>query len=138
MNEFSHVPVLRDEAVAMLAPRDGGVYLDGTFGGGGYAKAILDAAQCRSFAIDRDPAAVARAAELALQYPGRLKICEGRISEILNLLGGEGVESLDGAVFDLGVSSYQIDDAARGFLVSPRWTFEHADGRRGGDGGDVG
>ncbi len=115
MSAFSHVPVLRDEAVAMLAPHDGGVYLDGTFGGGGYAKAILDAAECTLFAIDRDPAAVARAAEMALSYPGRLKICEGRISEILHLLGAGGVESLDGAVFDLGVSSYQIDDAARGF-----------------------
>ena len=115
MSGFSHIPVLRDEAVAMLRPRAGGVYLDGTFGGGGYAKAILDAADCRLFAIDRDPAAVARALELARDYPGRLEICQGRISEILKLLGERGVGSLDGAVFDLGVSSYQIDDAARGF-----------------------
>ncbi|GLR66455.1 ribosomal RNA small subunit methyltransferase H [Acidocella aquatica] len=115
MNSFSHVPVMRDEAVAMLRPRGGGVYLDGTFGGGGYAKAILDAADCRLFAIDRDPAAVARALEMAGEYPGRLEICQGRISEILKLLGERGVEALDGAVFDLGVSSYQIDDAARGF-----------------------
>lgn len=115
MSGFSHIPVLRDEAVAMLRPRAGGVYLDGTFGGGGYAKAILDAADCRLFAIDRDPAAVARAREMAREYSGRLEICQGRISEILKLLGEVGVGSLDGAVFDLGVSSYQIDDAARGF-----------------------
>ncbi len=115
MSGLLHIPVLRDEAVRMLAPRDGKTYLDGTFGGGGYAKSILDAADCTLFAVDRDPAAVARGRDLAAQYPGRLRICEGRISQILELLGTEGVERLDGAVFDLGVSSYQIDDAARGF-----------------------
>jgi 16S rRNA (cytosine1402-N4)-methyltransferase len=115
MNEFSHIPVLRDEAVAMLRPRDDGVYLDGTFGGGGYARAILDAASCRLWAIDRDPAAIARGVALAASYPGRLHILQGRISEILNLMSDVGVNSLDGAVFDLGVSSYQIDDPARGF-----------------------
>jgi 16S rRNA (cytosine1402-N4)-methyltransferase len=115
MSEFSHIPVLRDEAVAMLQPRDDGVYLDGTFGGGGYARAILDAASCRLWAIDRDPAAIARGAALAASYPGRFHILQGRISEILNLMSEAGVNSLDGAVFDLGVSSYQIDDPARGF-----------------------
>ncbi len=115
MTAFAHLPVLRDEAVALLSPRAGARYLDGTFGGGGYARAILDAADCTLFAIDRDPAAIARGIELARTYPGRLKVFEGRISEILNILGAEGVQSLDGAVFDLGVSSYQIDDAARGF-----------------------
>jgi 16S rRNA (cytosine1402-N4)-methyltransferase len=115
MSEFSHIPVLRDEAVAMLQPRDDGVYLDGTFGGGGYARAILDAASCRLWAIDRDPAAIARGVALAASYPGRLHILQGRISEILNLMSEAGVNSLDGAVFDLGVSSYQIDDPARGF-----------------------
>jgi 16S rRNA (cytosine1402-N4)-methyltransferase len=115
MSGFSHIPVLRDEAVAMLAPRAGAVYLDGTFGGGGYARAILDAADCTLVAIDRDPAAIARGATLAAEYAGRLTVVEGRISKILDLLTDAGVESLNGAVFDLGVSSYQIDDAARGF-----------------------
>jgi 16S rRNA (cytosine1402-N4)-methyltransferase len=115
MSAFSHVPVMRDAAVSMLAPRDAGIYLDGTFGGGGYARAILDAAQCTLWAIDRDPAAIARGAEMAAAYPGRLHIVEGRISALLELLGAAGVSALDGAVFDLGVSSYQIDDAQRGF-----------------------
>ncbi len=99
----------------MLRPRDGGVYLDGTFGGGGYARAILEVADCRLIAIDRDPAAVARGREMAAAYPGRFEICHGRISEIAELLAARGVLALDGAVFDLGVSSYQIDDPARGF-----------------------
>jgi 16S rRNA (cytosine1402-N4)-methyltransferase len=115
MSGLSHIPVLREEAVAWLAPRDGGAYLDGTFGGGGYARAILEQADCRLWAIDRDPAAIARGAALAKEFPGRLHVVEGRISEILSLLTAAGVERLDGAVFDLGLSSYQIDDSARGF-----------------------
>lgn len=115
MNEFSHIPVLRDKAVSLLAPREGGVYLDGTFGGGGYARAILDAAQCTLWAIDRDPAAIARGSVLAAAWPGRLHVLEGRISNLLDLLAAAGVRELDGAVFDLGVSSYQLDDPGRGF-----------------------
>jgi len=115
MNEYSHVPVLRDAAVSMLSPREGGVYLDGTFGGGGYARAILEAAHCTLWAIDRDPAAIARGAQLAAAFSGRLHIVEGRISALFDLLNAAGVHALDGAVFDLGVSSYQIDDPARGF-----------------------
>ena len=115
MSALSHIPVLRDEAVAWLQPREGARYLDGTFGGGGYARAILEAAACTLVAIDRDPAAIARAAGLAAHFPGRFDICEGRISEICKLLEVLGIVSLDGAVFDLGVSSYQIDDPERGF-----------------------
>jgi 16S rRNA (cytosine1402-N4)-methyltransferase len=115
MTVFSHIPVLREEAVAWLNPVAGKTYLDGTFGGGGYAKSILDTADCTLYAVDRDSAAVARAVAMARDYAGRLRILEGRISEILNMLGAAGVVLLDGAVFDLGVSSYQIDDAARGF-----------------------
>ncbi len=115
MTNYSHIPVLRDEAVAMLRPRKNTVLLDGTFGGGGYANAILAAADCRLIALDRDPAAVARGAVLAEMMPGRFRILGGRISQIAELLSAAGITALDGAVFDLGVSSYQIDDPARGF-----------------------
>ena len=110
-----HLPVLCDEAVGLLGVRDDGVYLDGTFGGGGYARAILGTARCTLWAVDRDPAAIARGAALAASYPGRLQLLPGRISEILHMLDSAGVNKLDGAVFDLGVSSYQLDDPARGF-----------------------
>ncbi|MBW4091044.1 MAG: 16S rRNA (cytosine(1402)-N(4))-methyltransferase RsmH [Proteobacteria bacterium] len=117
-----HVPVLRDEMLAALAPRDGGIYLDATFGGGGYAEAILSAAACTLFAIDRDPDALARGAALAARFPGRLHLLGGRFGDVLaaalapdGWLATHGVHALDGVVFDFGVSSFQIDDPARGF-----------------------
>jgi 16S rRNA (cytosine1402-N4)-methyltransferase len=119
------------EVLQALAPADGGVYLDGTFGGGGYARAILDAARCTLFALDRDPAAITRGADLVARYPGRLHLIEGRFGDMLSLLSDSGVDALDGVVLDLGVSSFQLDDAARGFSF-------RADGpldmRMGGDG----
>ena len=112
---MSHVPVMLAEVLQALAPRAGGIYLDGTFGGGGYASAILDAAACTLWAIDRDPEAIARGAALAARHPGRLHLVEGRFGAMLDLLGARGVRALDGVVLDLGVSSFQIDEPARGF-----------------------
>ena len=110
-----HLPVMLPEVLQTLAPRDGASYLDGTFGGGGYAGAILEAARCTLFAIDRDPDAIARGAALAARYPGRLRLLEGRFGDMLSLLAGQGVSALDGVVLDLGVSSFQIDQPERGF-----------------------
>ncbi|HTQ69957.1 MAG TPA: 16S rRNA (cytosine(1402)-N(4))-methyltransferase [Acidocella sp.] len=111
--------------MAALRLADGGVYLDGTFGGGGYSRAILEAASCRLYAIDRDPDAVARAETLRADYPGRFEIMPGRISELSEMMAARKAGFLDGAVFDLGLSSYQIDDPARGFSFrqdGPRWS----------------
>ena len=110
-----HIPVMLAEVLAALRPRDGGIYFDGTFGGGGYAQAILGAAGCTLWAMDRDPDAIARGAGLAAQFPGRLHLLHGNFSDLLALLTAHGVSALDGVVLDLGVSSYQIDDPARGF-----------------------
>lgn len=110
-----HLPVMLPEVLRTLAPRDGGTYLDGTFGGGGYAGAILDAARCTLFAIDRDPEAIARGAALALRFPGRLRLLQGRFGDMLSLLAEQGVSALDGVVLDLGVSSFQLDEPERGF-----------------------
>ncbi|GAB0115221.1 16S rRNA (cytosine(1402)-N(4))-methyltransferase RsmH [Acidisoma sp. C75] len=110
-----HVPVMLAEVLQALDPRAGETYLDGTFGGGGYARAILEAADCTLWAIDRDHAAIARGAALAARFPGRLHLIHGRFSEMLDLLSARGVSALDGIVLDLGVSSFQIDDAERGF-----------------------
>lgn len=110
-----HLPVMLHEVLAHLAPRMGGIYLDGTFGGGGYARGILEAASCTLYAIDRDPAAMARGAALAALFPGRLHLIHGRFGDMLALLAEAGVRALDGVVLDLGVSSFQLDEAARGF-----------------------
>ena len=112
---FVHVPVLPGEAIDLLAPDQGAHYLDATFGGGGYARAILERSDCTLWAIDRDPAAIIRGAALAARFPGRLHLIEGGFGDLLALLASRGVTALDGAVFDLGLSSYQIDDPARGF-----------------------
>lgn len=111
----SHIPVLLAEVIAALAPHDGGLYLDGTFGGGGYSEALLQAAHCQVVALDRDPSAVRQGDALAQRYAGRLSVIEGRFGDMERLLGKLGILRLTGVALDLGVSSLQIDDAARGF-----------------------
>lgn len=110
-----HIPVMLEEVLANLAPRDGGVYLDGTFGGGGYATGILEQADCNLWAIDRDPDAIERGASLVERFPDRLHLLHGRFGDMVSLLQQVGVSELDGVVLDLGVSSFQIDDPERGF-----------------------
>jgi len=108
-----HTPVLLRDVVSALAPLDGGLYLDATFGNGGYSEAILEAAACTVIAIDRDPDAILRGADLADKYGGRLHLREGCFSEMRDLAGPES--RLDGIAFDLGVCSTQLDQAERGF-----------------------
>ena len=116
MTTEGHVPVMLAEVLASLMPQEGATYLDATFGGGGYARAILEAAPgCTVFAIDRDPDAIARGAALAQRFAGRLHLIEGRFGDMLSLLRDRGITALDGVVMDLGVSSFQLDQAERGF-----------------------
>ena len=110
-----HVPVLAREVVDALSPHDGGRYLDGTFGAGGYTTAMLDRADCQVIAIDRDPDAVAHGHLLAERYAPRLRLIEGRFGDMAELLSAEGVDEVDGVALDLGVSSMQFDQADRGF-----------------------
>lgn len=114
-NALRHEPVMLREVLHHLAPRAGDALLDGTFGGGGYTGAILNAADCTVWAIDRDPAAIERGAALATRYPGRLHLLQGCFGEMVGLLAERNVTALDAIVLDLGVSSFQIDDAGRGF-----------------------
>jgi 16S rRNA (cytosine1402-N4)-methyltransferase len=110
-----HTPVLLAEVIDALRPKDGGIYVDGTFGAGGYAQGILEAAACRVWAIDRDPEAIERGAALARLYEGRLDLIQGRFGEMDRLLHAHGLEAADGVALDLGVSSLQLDEPARGF-----------------------
>ena len=137
MNEGRHEPVMRDEVLSFLAPRTGGVYLDGTFGGGGYAEAILAAAPCTLFAIDRDPEAIARGAALAARFPGALCLMEGNFGAMVELLAARGVEALDGVVLDFGVSSFQLDTAARGFSFRADGPLDMRMGRTGATAADL-
>lgn len=107
---MSHQPVMLKEVVAAIAPKDGGHYVDGTFGGGGYARAILEAADCRVLGIDRDPEAIARGQALVRHFGGRLTLVEGEFSRM-----DEFTDASDGVMLDLGVSSFQFDTPARGF-----------------------
>jgi 16S rRNA (cytosine1402-N4)-methyltransferase len=112
---MNHIPVMLPDVVRLMGPHAGGIYLDGTFGGGGYAAALLEAAPCTLWAIDRDPEAIARGATLAARYSGRLHLIQGQFGDMLALLAESGVTALDGVVLDLGVSSFQLDDPSRGF-----------------------
>jgi len=114
-NQVAHRPVLLTEVLAVLSPRDGRVYVDGTFGAGGYSRAILDAADCIVWAIDRDPDAIRRGEEIAAEYRGRLKLVHGRFGEMDRLLAERNVQLVDGIALDIGVSSPQLDAPERGF-----------------------
>jgi 16S rRNA (cytosine1402-N4)-methyltransferase len=107
-----------EEVMAALAPRDDAIYVDATFGGGGYTEALLARARCTVYAIDRDEDAIARGRSLASRFDGRLTLMHGRFSEMEELLAEHGVRKADGIAFDLGVSSFQFDEAERGFSFS--------------------
>ncbi|MDH3737891.1 MAG: 16S rRNA (cytosine(1402)-N(4))-methyltransferase RsmH [Alphaproteobacteria bacterium] len=113
-----HTPVLLDAVIAALEPHTGAVYIDGTLGAGGYTKALLATTECIVWGIDRDPDAIARNGELAAHYAGRLHLVSGRFGDMQTLLADRGLTAVDGVTLDLGVSSMQIDDPARGFAFS--------------------
>ncbi|MCB9679793.1 MAG: 16S rRNA (cytosine(1402)-N(4))-methyltransferase RsmH [Alphaproteobacteria bacterium] len=113
MTGYAHETVMLEECVEALQPRDGGVYVDCTLGGGGHTERILAAADCRVIGLDRDPAALAAAA--ARIGSDRLVPVHARFSEIGEVLARLGIDAVDGILADLGVSSHQLDTADRGF-----------------------
>lgn len=111
-----HIPVLLDEVLAALKPGDGEVFVDGTFGAGGYTAAILDAAAgARVVAIDQDPDALAAGQALVAKYAPRLVLHAGRFGDLDRVASDAGFTEVDGVVLDVGVSSMQLDEAGRGF-----------------------
>ena len=135
--QTGHIPVMLAEVLASLAPHDGGTYLDGTFGGGAYASAILDHASCTLWAIDRDPEAIERGANLMARYPGRLHLLHGQFADMVALLAQAGVSRLDGIVLDLGVSSFQLDDPDRGFSFRHDGPLDMRMGKHGTSAADL-
>jgi len=114
-DSISHIPVLGREAVDMLAPRESGIYVDATFGAGGYSRSILGTQGTRVIGIDRDRSAIAGGFDLVEQSNGRLILVEDRFSNLAEICAGQGVDAVDGVVMDVGVSSMQLDQAGRGF-----------------------
>ncbi len=110
-----HKPVLLAEVLHNLAPKSGEVYLDATFGAGGYSQAILKSADCKVYAIDRDITAQKFAEKLREKFPKNFVFLRGKFSESEKLLAEKNITELDGMVFDIGVSSMQFDDKSRGF-----------------------
>jgi 16S rRNA (cytosine1402-N4)-methyltransferase len=110
-----HISVLGREAVEMLAPRDGGIYVDATFGAGGYSRMILETDGTRVIGIDRDRSAIAGGFDLVDQSRGRLTLVEDRFSNLAEVCAAQGIDAVDGVVMDVGVSSMQLDQAERGF-----------------------
>jgi len=114
-----HFPVMLAEVLDVLAPKDGALYIDGTFGAGGYTRAILNAADCHVWAIDRDPTAIERGRTMEKEFDGRLILvpgCFGDMHELISpMLAAGGRNGVDGVALDVGVSSMQLDQAERGF-----------------------
>lgn len=109
-----HIPVMLKEVLENLAPQDGEVYVDATFGNGGYTEAILKIAACKVIALDRDPTVLPRVGELKAKYGDRFDFRAGCFGDFQTLVG----QKINGAVFDIGVSSMQLDQAERGFSFS--------------------
>ncbi|MBV8653312.1 MAG: 16S rRNA (cytosine(1402)-N(4))-methyltransferase RsmH [Alphaproteobacteria bacterium] len=132
----AHEPVLLAETIDALAPRDGAIYVDGTFGRGGYTRALL-ARSCRVFAIDRDPAAIEAGTALARETGGHLVVIEGRFGEMADLLARVGVTSVAGIALDLGPSSPQLDEAGRGFSFRADGPLDMRMAREGSSAADL-
>ena len=114
--EFKHISVLYNETVGGLLVKSGGVYVDGTLGGGGHSMGILSSAMnVRLIGIDRDPEAIEAAGKKLAPFGENVTLVNRNFSEIKSILNDLNIDGIDGAVLDLGVSSYQLDNAERGF-----------------------
>ena len=132
-----HIPVMLSEVLHALEPKSGAIIVDGTFGAGGYSKAILEAAECEVFAIDRDPEAVAAGRALAAKFPGRLKLVAGRFGAMDEIVNRQGIEAVDGVALDLGVSSMQLDEPERGFSFMKEGPLDMRMGKEGPSASDI-
>jgi 16S rRNA (cytosine1402-N4)-methyltransferase len=121
----------------MLEPRDGGIYVDATFGAGGYSRAILDVAGTRVLGIDRDRSAILGGFDLVDRSGGRLTLVEDRFSNLGEICAAQGFAAVDGVVMDVGVSSMQLDEAERGFSFRLGGSLDMRMGRDGPTAADV-
>ena len=132
-----HIPVLPSEMLSLLAPRDGETYIDGTFGAGGTARSILEAAQCRVVAFDRDPEAVRAGSALVREFEPRLELIQASFGDMAETAVAFGLPPVDGVVLDVGVSSMQLDDPERGFSFQSDGPLDMRMSRTGPSAADV-
>lgn len=132
-----HIPVLGRQVLEYLTPRDGGIYIDATFGAGGYSRAILSSADTRVIGIDRDRNAIAGGFDLVDEARGRLTLVEDRFSNLESICAAQGFASVDGVVMDIGVSSMQLDEAYRGFSFRQDAPLDMRMGQTGPSAADV-
>jgi 16S rRNA (cytosine1402-N4)-methyltransferase len=118
--QHSHIPVLLEEALQTLAPRSGGRYIDATLGGGGHAEAILEASAPEGWllGLDADPRAIARVQQRLARFGPRAILAQANFRNIAAVARAQHFQPVDGILFDLGVSSYQFDEAGQGFSFS--------------------
>ena len=112
---LKHTPVLLNEVIKTINPQSGKLYFDATFGWGGYTKKLLDSCACEVIAIDQDPKVKSRAKEFKREYGTRFNFIESKFSEICSVLKKLNTKKVDGFMFDIGVSSMQLDNPQRGF-----------------------
>jgi len=132
-----HIPVLLDQVITLLNPQAGGIYIDATFGAGGYTRAILETKDSRIIGIDRDRTAIAGGFDLVDQAQGRLTLVEDRFSNLARICAAQGFPAVDGIVMDVGVSSMQLDEAARGFSFRSEGPLDMRMGPEGATAADV-
>jgi len=135
-HSLPHIPVLLSEILDALKPTNGASYIDATFGAGGYTSALLDAAACSVLALDRDPAAFQAGQTRVTHYAPRLTLVLAPFSDMTEVVAEQDLVPVDGVVFDLGVSSMQLDQAARGFSFAHNGPLDmrmFASGEGGGD-----
>jgi 16S rRNA (cytosine1402-N4)-methyltransferase len=137
MSAQRHISVLGREAVEWLAPRAGGIYVDATFGAGGYSRAILDVSGTKVIGIDRDRTAIAGGFDLVDRSEGRLVLVQDRFSNLAEVCAAQGADAVDGVVMDVGVSSMQLDQAERGFSFRFEGPLDMRMGQEGPTAADI-
>jgi 16S rRNA (cytosine1402-N4)-methyltransferase len=135
--QILHEPVLAEEMLDILSPQDGGVYIDATFGAGGYSRKILDMADCRVIAIDRDPDAEEEAKKLQAKYGSRFDFVRDNFVLLDKIVESRGLSGVDGIVMDLGVSSIQLDTGSRGFSFNKEGQLDMRMSKLGKTAGDI-
>ncbi|MBA4130212.1 MAG: 16S rRNA (cytosine(1402)-N(4))-methyltransferase [Hyphomicrobium sp.] len=132
-----HIPVLLPDVLDALSPKAGETFIDGTFGAGGYTRAILEAGGTHVIAFDRDPTAIEAGAGLVAEFAPRLTLLHRPFGDMAAAIEESGVEAVDGAVLDIGVSSMQIDQAERGFSFQSDGPLDMRMSREGPSAADV-